>query len=220
MTVSIPILNGAHNLFNQYAFGHLCGDTTDFTSQRFHNPASVLSSPADIQPPKATQVSRTFRGPVGKHRSITSTPLGLPRSCSGKLVINPDGIVSTEYNKFSDPSSFWRAAPLYRPSSPSVEVDLTSDNINFSAASVPHFPDLPRPELPILANPFHRGLELRSHQLGATLLLGPIRSGQLYNLPKHRHDKPRRLLALPDGDDIVNVSMHGFIDKIYIKPVK
>lgn len=45
--------------------------------------------------------------------------------------------------------------------------------------------------------------------------------GQLFNLKKQNaHDKPRRFLAIYDGDDIANISMHGYVDKVYINPVK
>jgi hypothetical protein len=92
-----------------------------------------------------------------------------------------------------------------------VEIDLTLETTD---------PPHPQQKPSRIHNPEHciTTITVPLSTTSPKLTFGPIRSGHLYNLPKHKHDKPRRLLVLPGADDMLNVSMHGFIDKLYSTP--
>jgi hypothetical protein len=94
-----------------------------------------------------------------------------------------------------------------------VEIDLTSEATNSSR---------PQQKSSRVHNAKDRitTITIPPFNPSSKLTFGSIRSGHLYNLPKHKHDKPRRLLVLPGADDMFNVSMHGFIEKVYASPTQ
>jgi hypothetical protein len=176
-------------------------------------PKHECISPPNLVPPAS---------PV--ERSVSPGP---PLYRSGKITLHSDGPSSTHYNTVLNLNSFWMTPPLWRPSSPVsvAAIDLTSDNEDplDSNDCTPSL-DSSTPELSTTTTGssqarINTGGDLLS-RAGSSLGSESILIGHLRSPLKPGQGKARRLIALYKDDDVANVSIHGFIDRVDIKLVK